>query len=91
MSTAWATASLLRIRRMGVLMPALVAVLMHVVLGVPLFVAFTNGAIALLRDATWCYNWGGTQDPIKQHECFVWAAKFSIFLWAYLIMVLVLG
>lgn len=89
-STTWATSSLVRIRRMGVLMPALVAVLMHVFLGGWLLIAFTDGAVGLLRDHTWCYK-RGPVDPIKQHECYEWADKFSIFLWVYLGFVLVLG
>jgi len=89
-STAWATASLVRIRRMGVLMPALVAVLTHVILGGWLLLAFTDSAVGLLRDDTWCYGYGPV-DPIKRRECYEWAAKFSIFLWVYLGLVLVLG
>jgi hypothetical protein len=89
-STAWAASSLVRIRRMGVLMPALVAVLVHAFLGGLLLVTFTDGALGLLRGQHRC-RWYGPVDPIREHECDEWAGKFAILLWVYLGVVFVLG
>jgi hypothetical protein len=90
-STAWATASLVRARRLGVLMPALVAVFMHVVQGGWLLLWTTSAALELLlRDQSRCYSWTPV-DPIEDHECNEWAAKFEIFLWVFVGIVFVLG
>ncbi|KAK4443513.1 hypothetical protein QBC34DRAFT_202048 [Podospora aff. communis PSN243] len=89
-STAWAASSLVRIWRMGELMPPLVASLVHAFLGGMLLVTFTNGAVEVLHDRQRC-RWYGPVDPIREHECDVWAAKFVVLLWVYLGAVFVLG
>ena len=74
---------------MGVLMPPLVAVIMHAWLALWSVISSAQGADALTRDDP-CHSWG-PPDQGKKSECQQWATKLSILLWAYLGLVLVQG
>jgi hypothetical protein len=89
-SSSWAIANLVRVRRLGVLMPSLIAAIMHG--GLALFMVFTSlqGVDELLRSHV-CRLYGVQKDDAREAKCREWAEKFHILLWAYLISVLIIG
>ncbi|KAK0648428.1 hypothetical protein B0T16DRAFT_408182 [Cercophora newfieldiana] len=89
LSTIWATASIFRVRQLGLLMPPLVAVIMHGVLAVWSAVTSIQGMISLARNSQ-CYDWG-YPDPDDTLRCWEFASRISVLLWVYLGAVLVIG
>ncbi|KAH6844693.1 hypothetical protein B0I37DRAFT_166991 [Chaetomium sp. MPI-CAGE-AT-0009] len=90
LSTSWAIANLVRVRRIGVLMPALIAAIIHGGLAVFLVLTPLQAADTLLQVHP-CRTYGRVEDDERLRRCEQWAAKFHILLWTYLTSAFFLG
>ncbi|KAH6641038.1 hypothetical protein F5144DRAFT_120377 [Chaetomium tenue] len=90
LSASWAITNLVRVRRIGMLMSALVAAIIHAGLAVFLVLMPLPGADALLQVQP-CRLYNGERDDERLRTCKQWAAKFHILLWTYLIVAFLLG
>ncbi|KAK3295067.1 uncharacterized protein B0H64DRAFT_402516 [Chaetomium fimeti] len=90
LSASWAIGNLVRVRRVGVLMPALVAAIIHA--GLAMFFVMTSiQAADTLLQVRPCRVYGDVGDDERFLRCEQWAAKFHILLWTYLASAFLLG
>ncbi|KAK4452594.1 hypothetical protein QBC34DRAFT_397885 [Podospora aff. communis PSN243] len=92
MSAAFSTASLLRLRRVGALMPAFVAVLFHIGMALWFVITSALGAGDIAGGPSrMCYGYGLPGIPEDNRQCYEWAEKVARLLWVYLGAIFALG
>jgi len=90
LSASWAVASLVRVRRVRLLMPPLVAAIMHT--GLAWWLVYTSlESVDGLMTSDPCYVYGGPRNPEKWVQCREWAERFKVLLWAYVLAGLIFG
>jgi hypothetical protein len=91
LSTSWAVANLVRVRRVGVLMSALIAAIIHGGLALFLVLRPLQAAANTLLEVHPCRTYGRVGDDERLRRCEQWVAKFHILLWTYLTSAFLLG